>query len=450
MNDDRRVTRPPSFAPASSGERPSTDDAISVGGAARASRPPQPGGRVPSVPPAGRAATPNPTSAPPARPAAARSASSHGPEVRTASARPATGRPAQPGPSGAAGAPGAPGRSAQGGGPRRPATAGAGQPGGDGAAAPRKRRHPVRWIVACLVLLLVLALAWPIGLVSWANGKVQHTTALSDAAGTPGTTYLIAGSDSRSDGAVHDHTVGARTDTILVLHVPTHGPTALISIPRDSYVAIPGHGKNKINAAYAWGGAPLLVRTVEKLTGMTVDHYVEIGMAGVEDVVDAVGGVRLCYDKTVDDKDSKLHWKAGCHEVGGKKALAFSRMRKADPTGDIGRSQRQRQVVGAVMKKVQPGSLVFHPSQQVALIDAATASLTVDTDSNIVDLGRMALAFRAANGKGGVTGTPPLLSLNYRPGGVGSTVELDPDKTPAFFAAVRDGKLPAGTVGGLE
>jgi len=426
VSDDRRVTRPPSFAPSSGGARPSTDDAISVGNGPRASRPPQPGARpAPSVPPA-----PTPAASP-----APRSASSHRPEVRSAAGRAGTAaRPDRPArPAGPVGTPPAGTRAAA-----------------DGDAAPARRRHPVRWVVVCLVLLLVLALAWPVGLVMWANGKVQHTSALSGAAGTPGTTYLIAGSDSRSDGAVHDHTLGARTDTILLLHVPEHGPTALISIPRDSYVAIPGHGHNKINAAYAWGGAPLLVRTVEKLTGMTVDHYVEIGMAGVEDVVDAVGGVRLCYPKDVDDKDSKLTWKAGCHEVQGKKALAFSRMRKADPLGDIGRAERQRQVVGAVMKKVQPSSIVWHPSQQVALVDAATGVLTADTDSNIVDLGRMALAFRAANGSGGITGAPPLLSLNYRPGGVGSTVELDPDKTASFFVAIRDGKLPAGKVGGLE
>jgi LCP family protein required for cell wall assembly len=407
VSDDRRPTRPPSFAPASSGERPTTDDAIAVGSgsssrpaAPRASRPPQPGpSRPASVPPRN----------------APRTTTSHRPEVRTQA-------------------------------PARTAT----PPAGEGAAPPARRRHRLRWAVLAIVVVLVALLAWPIGLVMWANGKVQHTAALSGAAGTPGTTYLLAGSDSRADGAVHDHTTGARTDTILLLQVPEHGPTALISIPRDSYVAIPGHGKNKINAAFAWGGAPLLVRTVEQLTGMTVDHYVEIGMSGVESVVDAVGRVRLCYPKDVDDQDSKLHWKAGCHTVNGKTALAFSRMRKADPTGDIGRGERQRQVVSAVMKEVNPRSLVFHPSQQVALVDAATSVLTVDDDSNIVDLARMALAFRAANGDDGVTGAPPLLSLNYRPGGVGSTVELDPDKSPAFWAAIRDGKLKPGTVGGLE
>ena len=203
-------------------------------------------------------------------------------------------------------------------------------------------------------VVVVALLAWPIGLAVWANGKVQHTAALSGAANTPGTTYLLTGSDSRADGGIEqDGTEGSRTDTILLLHVPEDGPTALISLPRDSYVEIPGNGSAKLNAAFSWGQAPLLVQTVEALTGLTVDHYAEIGMAGVEQIVDAVGGVNLCHDADVDDPESGMVWVAGCHDVDGTQALAFARMRKADPTGDVGRALRQRQLIGAVMSKVQ-------------------------------------------------------------------------------------------------
>jgi len=301
------------------------------------------------------------------------------------------------------------------------------------------------------LLVVVALLAWPIGLVVWANGKVNHTAALSGAANTPGTTYLLTGSDSRADGAIEDTTTeGARTDTILLLHVPEHGPTALVSLPRDTLVEVPGRGQAKLNAAFSWGQAPLLVQTVEQLSGLTVDHYAEIGMAGVEQVVDAVGGVNLCYDADVNDPDSGMVWTNGCHDVGGVDALAFSRMRKADPTGDVGRAERQRQLIGAVMGKVDPKSLVLRPGRQVQLVDAGTAALTVDEGSDIVDLARLGLAFKAANGAGGITGTPPIKSLDYRPGhNLGSTVLLDPDTTPAFFAAIRDGSLPAGPVGGM-
>ena len=301
-----------------------------------------------------------------------------------------------------------------------------------------------------VALLLILAIAWPVGLLIWANGKINHIEALSGASGTPGTTYLLAGSDSRADGTIGDDgTVGARTDTIMVLHVPDSGPTSLISLPRDSYVDIPGYEANKLNSAYAWGGAPLLVETVEGVTGMTVDHYVEIGFSGVETIVDAVGGVDLCLDYDVNDELSGLVWTAGCHTADGKTALAFSRMRYSDKQGDIGRAERQRQVIGSVTSALQDKSILVKPGTQRSLISAGLDVLSVDDGTNIVDLAKMALAFRAANGPDGVTGTPPLGSLDYRPGGVGSAVQLDPERSPQFWTDIREGTTPAGVVGGL-
>lgn len=306
--------------------------------------------------------------------------------------------------------------------------------------APRRRR-PGRRIAVGLVVLLVLLLAWPVGLLVWANGRIQHTEALSGGASTPGTTYLLAGSDSRDDGVLEgDTTAGQRTDTIMLLTVPPSGASSLISLPRDTYVDIPGQGANKLNAAYAFGGAPLLVETVEGLTGIGVDHYVEIGMGGVADVVDAVGGVQLCLDYDVDDPRSELVWEAGCHMADGATALAFSRMRYSDPLGDIGRTQRQQQVIQAVTSAVADPSLAVQPGRQVDLVGAGLGALTVSDGTNILDLGRMALAFRNATGADGVRGAPPIADGNYRPGGVGSSVLLA-DTAPAFFASVADGTV---------
>ncbi|WP_246260329.1 LCP family protein [Cellulomonas taurus] len=320
----------------------------------------------------------------------------------------------------------------------------------------RRKRHLGRRIALVVVLLLVLVIAWPVGLAFWANGKIQHVDALSGAANTPGETYLLTGSDSRADGAIEDtETVGARTDTILLLQVPDSGPPALISLPRDTYVDIPGNSPGKLNAAFSWGGAPLLVKTVEQLTGLTVDHYVEIGFAGVEGVVDAVGGVQLCLDDSVltfpvQDANSGLMWDApGCKTVDGVTALAFARMRYSDPTGDIGRGQRQRQLISAVTQAVATPGTLLNPNRQISLIDAGTSALTTSEGTDIVDMAKLALAFRAAGGEGGITGTPPIKSLDYRPGGVGSTVLLDPDQTPTFFAQIRDGELAPGVYGGL-
>lgn len=301
-----------------------------------------------------------------------------------------------------------------------------------------------------VAVVLALLLAWPIGLALWANGRIEHITALSGAAGTPGTTYLLAGSDSREGGVIEDaETVGARTDTIMVLHVPPSGPSALISLPRDTYAEVPGYGGNKLNASFSIGGPALLVQTVESLTGLTIDHYVEVGFAGVQGVVDAVGGVDLCLDRDVAEPLSGLYWTAGCHLSDGKTALAFARMRYADPTGDIGRSERQAQLIGALSSKVAEPSLLVSPSRQVSLVRAGTDALAVSDGTDVLDLGRLALAFRSATGPGGITGTPPIADPDYHPGQIGSTVLLDPDLTPPFWLAITEGSLPPGPQGGL-
>lgn len=338
---------------------------------------------------------------------------------------------------------------------RRPGSGGQ-PPAGYGQARPpsrpaeRPRRKGRGKLVA--VLVLVALLAWPVGLLVWANGKIQHVDALSGASGTPGTTYLIAGSDARGSGGINDSTTGARTDTILLLHQPTSGPTALISLPRDTYAQIPGVGAQKLNAAYAFGGPELLVQSVEELSGLTIDHYAEVGFGGVSDIVDAVGGVELCYDLAVDDPKSQMKWEPGCHEVNGEEALAFSRMRYQDPEGDIGRAKRQRQVIGEVGQAIKDPALLLNPAKQISLADAGLGSLVVDQDTGVVDLAFLALRFQSANGEDGVTGTPPIASLGYNPGtGIGSTVLLGPDEDVAqFWTDLREGNLEPGEVNSLS
>jgi LCP family protein required for cell wall assembly len=282
-------------------------------------------------------------------------------------------------------------------------------------------------------------IAWPVGLAIWANGRINHVEALSGAENTTGTTYLLAGSDQRG-GNVEDGVEGQRSDSIMVLHVPENGTPSMISLPRDTIVTIPGHGDSKLNTAYSVGGAPLLVQTVEELLGLTIDHYVEIGMSGLSDVVDGVGGVELCLDYDVDDEFSGLQWQAGCHEADGTTALAFSRMRYSDPTGDIGRGERQRQVIGAIADAVSTPATLLDPRRHVSLARTGTDALTTDEDTGIVDLGRLALAFRSAS-NGGFVGTPPIADPGYSVPGLGSTVLLDEEAMPAWLESVRDGTI---------
>jgi len=299
-----------------------------------------------------------------------------------------------------------------------------------------------------MALIAILAVAG-IAMNAWVEHRITHVDALSGAANTPGQTYLIVGSDSRA-GWANDGTVGARTDTIMVMHQPVHGPTALISIPRDSYVDIPGHGKNKINAAFAFGGPKLLVQTVEQLTGLTIDRYIEVGFLGVEDVVNGLGGINLCYDTDVNDPYSTLVWQAGCHQADGATALAFSRMRYADPLGDIGRTQRQQQVLSAVAKKALSPSTFLNPFKAKKVAAAGLESFRVSNGTHSLDLVRMARVFNAARGADAVTGTPPIATIDYRVDGVGSCVLLDPKKSADFWIAIADGTYAPGThTGGI-
>ena len=266
----------------------------------------------------------------------------------------------------------------------------------------------------------------------------------------PAVNILVLGTDSRTSASDPSQwKEGAqRTDAIMIVQVSGDRKTvSVMSIPRDSWVEIPGHGQGKINAAYSFEGPKLLVQTVEKLSGLTVDHYVEVGMTGVSQMVDAVGGVNVCLDYDVADEDSGLVWDTSqgtCQTVDGTKALAYSRMRKSDPTGDVGRGQRQRAVISAVVSKAAAPSTAFSFSRQDALVDAGTNALTVDRSAGTMSIAQMVLAFRSASG-GGLTGAPPIEDPAYSPedADIGETVLLRDTTAPDFFSKLRDGKLTA-------
>ena len=302
----------------------------------------------------------------------------------------------------------------------------------------RKRRHP---ILKTLCLFLVLVLAWG-GFLMWdANTNMGRVSALSGAADTPGTTYLLAGSDSRADGAVQDgFSESERADSIMLVNVAPNGQKVALSIPRDTYAEIPGVGWDKINASYAYGGPQLLVETVEKLTGLTVDHFVQIGMGAVPDMVDAVGGVELCYDNDADDQYSGLTWTAGCHTVDGTTALQFSRMRYQDPEGDIGRTKRQRQVISKVISSAASPSTLLNPAKTLRVERAGSKSFTIDEDSSVMTVASLVWALRGASSNQ-MMGVPPIESLNFTTNAGASAVLLRDTTADDFFAKLRAGTL---------
>ena len=344
--------------------------------------------------------------------------------------------------------------------PEEPASAASADEGEK--AAPRRRRRAWRiGLISVLAVVLVLVLgvgALGLWLRHSLGSKIEtiddpfssiSTRAPQQAVGAnqkPATNILVLGSDSRiSAGDPSQWEAGAqRTDAIMIVQVSgDRQEVSVVSIPRDTWVEVPGYGQAKINAAYSYGGPELLVRTVEELSGLTVDHYVEVGMGGVQEMVDAVDGVEVCLDYDVDDPDSGLIWDTSqgtCQTVDGTKALAYSRMRKSDPTGDIGRGLRQRAVISAVVSKAMGVQTVVNFSRQNALVDAGTQALTIDRDSGTSSLFGMLMAFRSASSDG-LTGAPPIESLDYEPGGIGAAVLLQDETAPDFFAKLREGEL---------
>lgn len=304
-------------------------------------------------------------------------------------------------------------------------------------------------IVAALLALIIIA---AMSLVGWVNGQLTHDDMLTGTPDTPASTWLILGSDER-DGTIGTgsaaDTPGSRTDSILLLTKPRSGTRSLISFPRDSYVSIDGQDM-KLNAVASLKGYQALVKQIETMTDIRIDHVIRVGFGGVEKIVDAVGGVELCYDQDVNDEKSGMQWQAGCHVVDGPAALAFSRMRYSDPKGDIGRTERQRQVIGAVAKKAMSSEVLSDPGKIKTVMEAGLSSVVVDEDTDTFSLIDMVLAFREATGSKGVTGSPYYTDIDYRPAsGIGSCILLDDERNADLFAKLADGSMKAGTVGGM-
>lgn len=309
---------------------------------------------------------------------------------------------------------------------------------------PRKRRNWFGRILGLVVLLFLLVLIC-VPLYAWGRiDKVDAMPAGERPAETPGTTYLLVGSDSREGLSPEErkklgtgNAGGQRTDTIMLLHVPESGPTALISLPRDSYVPIPGHGRNKINAAFSFGGPKLLVQTVEGVTGLRVDAYVEIGFGGFASIIDSVGGVNLCLPKAIKDQKAHINLPKGCQDLNGTNALGYVRARYSDPLGDLGRVQRQREMIGAVADKAVSPATFINPVRYFRLGTASADALTIDNDTGPVDLFRFARGMKdVAGGKGGVTLTVPISDTNLRTPH-GAAVKWDTAKAKALFNALK-------------
>jgi LCP family protein required for cell wall assembly len=333
-------------------------------------------------------------------------------------------------------------------GPAGPPPLPPGAPPSAPAARPARRRRPVRNAFRVVAVLLVLALAWLVGVPAYAWSQVDRVDdapAGKRPTNQPGQTFLLVGSDSRAGLTKAERkrlgtgsSAGQRTDTLMLLYVPPGGQPALISIPRDSYVNIPGNGKNKINAAFAFGGAKLLEQTVEQSTGLRVDGYLEIGFGGFVNVIDALDGIQMCLPKAIKDTDSHLNLPKGCQDLDGTTALGYVRMRKADPRGDLGRVERQRQMLAAVAAKAASPATVLNPVRYWRLNTATAESIRLGQDTSLWQMAALGLAMRKVAAGDGLTLTVPVSD----PGAltpVGSAVLWNDQKAAAMFADIARG-----------
>ena len=251
---------------------------------------------------------------------------------------------------------------------------------------------------------------------------------------------LLLGSDSRATEAGGTSPIGERSDTIMLVHIAkTRDRAAIVSIPRDSYVDVPAGGnwkggKNKINAAFAFGGASLTARTVRQLTGVTLDGAMIANFASIRDLVDAVDGVNVCVPYDVRSTFSSKVWETGCHDLDSAAAEEFMRQRYEVPGGDFGRMYNQQLVVKAIIAKISQSGTLTDPLALDNLISIGADSLTVDENLDLRDL---AFAVKDIEPAAISYATVPYTSASLKTP-AGSAVRLDAAKSAEMFAAIKD------------
>jgi len=308
---------------------------------------------------------------------------------------------------------------------------------------PRRRRlRPGR--VALVLFAVVLLLIG--GIWIYLDVAINRVDALRDYEGRPaggqGTNWLVVGSDSREglDAQAQERlrtgdTAGKRTDTIMIAHLPDNDTTpTLLSIPRDLEVNIPGKGRNKVNAAFAIGGAPLLVQTVEQFTGLRMDHYAEIGFGGFATMVDAIGGVELDIQTEIHDNETGATIPAGHQKLDGAAALAFVRTRKSEatPRSDLDRVVNQRKFIGAFASEIASPHTLLNPLHLFPLIGAIPDALTIDAGDHLHHVASLGWSLRGISGDRVITGTIPVTSA--------SAERIDQAKANRLFDALRTDK----------
>ncbi|MGW4086890.1 LCP family protein [Streptomyces sp. NPDC004822] len=356
-----------------------------------------------------------------------------------------------------------------------------GIPGGPGSQTPRprgkgRRRKPrqrrkglliAAWTAAGIVVLGGTGAGY---LYFKLNGNLQSVdidqalgTDRPEKTGNGSENILVLGSDSRSGGnkklggGADDGS--ARSDTAMILHVyKGHKKASVVSVPRDTIIdrprctdtdgtAHPAAPGVMFNSAYSTGGAPCAVKTVESLTGVRMDHYLEVDFSGFQKLIDRLGGVEVTTTKAIDDPDSHLKLTAGTHRLDGEQALGLVRTRHGVGDGsDLGRIQLQQAFMKALIEQAKSIDLFGNPKRLLDLADTATK--TVTTDSHLGSVNRL-MSF--ANGLKGISSknmTMVTLPVRYDPADPNRVVVAEAKAKQVFTALKHDRPIPKAATEG--
>ncbi|MFK0296165.1 LCP family protein [Streptomyces sp. NPDC090442] len=288
-------------------------------------------------------------------------------------------------------------------------------------------------------------------------GRVDAFQGMSDRPGAgAGLTFLVVGTDGRdklTDEEKRKYHLGGDpchcTDTLMLVHLAADRRRAsVVSLPRDSYAEVPAHedaeGRRrprhalKLNAAYAEGGPSLTVRTVEHMTGVHIDHYLEVDFTSFMRTVDAVGGVDLCTVRPLKDPYSGLDLPAGTSRLNGGQALQYVRTRHVDASADLGRMQRQQRFLAALLHRIASSGVLMNPVRFKEVADAVLTSVRADAGFGAGDLTDLAQAMRGFGPASSEFASVPLRGEAENVPGLGSTVRWDPVRAPRLFRALRE------------
>ncbi|MEV2213648.1 LCP family protein [Streptomyces sp. NPDC050997] len=332
------------------------------------------------------------------------------------------------------------------------------------APRPPERRKKPRWAMRTVTTLSVVVLASAgIGhtVVTSLDADIARVDPFKDMKNRPqaghGMNVLLVGTDGRdkiTEVERRKYRLGGApcrcTDTIMIVHISDDRERAsVVSLPRDSYAVTPAHtdritGKQhvghpiKINAAYAEGGPNLTVRTVENMTHVKIDHYLEIDFTSFMKTVDVLGGVRICTIDHLKDSYTGLDLPPGGHNLHGGQALQYVRARHVDGTSDLGRMQRQQRFMAALIGRATSSGILLNPMKFRDIIRAVLGSVRADKGfgtGELLDLGRAMRNFSPSSSE---FTTVPIGQMAYVVKGVGSTLKWDPRKSERLFRSLRD------------